>query len=542
MQELDDIALLKQFAENGSEPAFAEIVSRHVNLVYSAALRKVGDAHAAQEISQAVFIILARKAQSLGARTILSGWLHQTTRLTAANFLRGEIRRQKREQEAFMQSTLNEEANEMWRQIAPILDDAISKLGVKDRDAIVLRYFENKSLGEVGAAMGASEDAAKMRVNRALEKLRKIFSKRGVTLSAALIAGAVSASSVQAAPVGLAATISTTAVKGSAVAASTLTLMEGTLKLMAWTKMQMAIVIGLAVFFAGGLTWIAPQWIREWRDSRINFQVEGTLDFSIDGKPGAHKDFVAYVKSDKWLIHFPIKTNGIDYQEDAFDGENVYRYIQFQKDITTNSSNSSGGTVEANDIPDLGGSTDQVTPIWLAYGSAHYFEGIIGNKMKSFFFVNRPSPELQQGPYMEAEWKRSANSPFVPSYIYFQKLNERYQVLQFTNFDGLSVPSEFLEEYFGIGHGTTNEPFTSIHGFLTKISKLNTDQNFRPQLDGRTYTDDRRFPGNAAQYINVSTNWFETNSPEWQALLKMYDAKAGGLVWPRNHVEMTWPN
>ena len=193
MQELDDIALLKQFAENGSEPAFAEIVSRHVNLVYSAALRKVGDAHAAQEISQAVFIILARKAQSLGAKTILSGWLHQTTRLTAANFLRGEIRRQKREQEAFMRSTLNEDINETWRQIAPVLDDAISKLGAKDRDAIVLRYFENKSLVEVGAAMGTGEDAAKMRVSRALEKLRKIFSKRGVRLSAALIAGAVSA-------------------------------------------------------------------------------------------------------------------------------------------------------------------------------------------------------------------------------------------------------------------------------------------------------------------------------------------------------------
>ena len=218
MPETDDIALLKQFAENGSEPAFAEIVSRHVNLVYSAALRKVGDAHAAREISQAVFIILARKAKSLGAKTILSGWLHQTTRLTAANYLRGEIRRQKREQEAFMQSTLNEDANrKSWRQIAPVLDDAISRLGAKDRDAIVLRFFENKSLGEVGAAMGASEDAAKMRVNRALEKLRKFFAKRGGIFSAAAIAGAVSANSVQAAPVGLAKTISAVAIaKGAA--------------------------------------------------------------------------------------------------------------------------------------------------------------------------------------------------------------------------------------------------------------------------------------------------------------------------------------
>ncbi|HSY74161.1 MAG TPA: sigma-70 family RNA polymerase sigma factor, partial [Dongiaceae bacterium] len=208
MPDMDDIALLKQFAETDSEPAFAEIVSRHLNLVYSTALRSVGNAHAAQEISQAVFIILARKAKSLGAKIILSGWLYQTTRLTAANYLRGEIRRQQREQEAYMQSTLNESESEAWQQIAPILDDALSKLGASDRDAIVLRFFENKNLSEVGAAIGASEDAAKMRVNRALEKLRTFFTKRGVALSATIIAGAVSANSVHAAPIGLAATIS----------------------------------------------------------------------------------------------------------------------------------------------------------------------------------------------------------------------------------------------------------------------------------------------------------------------------------------------
>ena len=255
MPELDDIALLKQFAENGYEPAFAEIVSRHVNLVYSAALRKVGDAHAAREISQAVFIILARKPKSLGAKTVLSGWLHQTTRLTAANYLRGEIRRQKREQEAFMQSTLNEDTNETWLQIAPVLDDAISRLGAKDRDVIVLRFFENKSLDEVGAAMNTSEDAAKMRVNRALEKLRKFFAKRGGIFSAAAIAGAVSANSVQAAPVGLAKTISAVAIaKGAAATTSTLTLVKGALKIMTWTKVKMAIVAGVAVLLAVGTT------------------------------------------------------------------------------------------------------------------------------------------------------------------------------------------------------------------------------------------------------------------------------------------------
>src|SRR5271156_272115 len=137
MPETDDIALLKEFAETDSETAFAEIVSRHLNLVYSTALRATSDAHAAQEIAQAVFIILARKAKSLGAKTILPGWLYQTTRLTAANHLRGEIRRQKREQEAFMQSTLNETESGAWLQIAPLLEDAMARLGEKDRNAVV---------------------------------------------------------------------------------------------------------------------------------------------------------------------------------------------------------------------------------------------------------------------------------------------------------------------------------------------------------------------------------------------------------------------
>ena len=254
MAEPDDHQLLAEFTRGNSEAAFAALVERHIGLVYSVALRSAGNAHAAEEITQAVFIILARKAEGLSAKIILSGWLYQTTRLTAANFLRTEIRRQHREQEAYMQSLLNEpNATETWTRIAPLLDDALDKLGPRDRDAIALRFFENKSFAEVGQATGASEDAAKVRVNRALEKLRKIFTKRGVTLSATLIASAVSANSVQAAPVGLAKTISVVAfTKGAAVGGSTLTLVKGALKIMAWTKAKMAIVVGVSVLLATG--------------------------------------------------------------------------------------------------------------------------------------------------------------------------------------------------------------------------------------------------------------------------------------------------
>jgi len=263
MLESDDIALLKEYAESGSESAFAELIARYVNLVYSAALRSVGNAHAAQEIAQAVFIILARKAKSLGDKTVLSGWLYQTARLTAANYLRGETRRHHREQEAYMQAILDGgrdassqfPESEVWQQIAPLLDDAMGRLGEKDRNAIVLRFFENKNLSEVGAALGASEDAAKMRVNRALDKLRKFFSKRGVDSTVAAIGETISSNSVQVAPVALAKTISAVAVaKGAAASGSTLILVKGALKIMAWTKMKTAVIAGAVLILAAGTT------------------------------------------------------------------------------------------------------------------------------------------------------------------------------------------------------------------------------------------------------------------------------------------------
>jgi RNA polymerase sigma factor (sigma-70 family) len=250
----DDLNLLREFARNDSEEAFATLVSRHVNLVYSVALRQVRDTHLAGEITQAVFIILARKADSLGDRTILPGWLCRTARYASANALTIQRRRQHREQEAYMQSTLNETEpmhEETWNQIAPLLDGAMEQLGQKDHDALVLRFFENKTFAEVGATLGASEDAAKMRVNRALEKLRKFFTKRGVSSTTAIIAGTISANSVQAAPIGLVKTISAVAIsKSAAVSTSTLTLIKGALKIMAWTKIKTAVVVGAGLLLA----------------------------------------------------------------------------------------------------------------------------------------------------------------------------------------------------------------------------------------------------------------------------------------------------
>jgi len=276
MTGTDDIELLRQYAVENSEAAFAALAARHVHLVYSVALRRVGNPHSAEEITQAVFIILARKAKSFSRKTVMTGWLHQTTRLTAANFLRTEIRRRNREQEAFMQSSLSE--TETWTQIAPLLDDAISKLGERDRNAILLRYFENKSAREMAAALRVDEPAAQKRVTRAVEKLRKFFAKRGVTLTAAAIAGAVSANSVQAAPVGLAATV-TAAAKGAAVSASTLTLIKGALKIMAWTKMKTVIAASAAILLASTTTTIV---IKVMKDNRPTPRLEERTFTRVD--------------------------------------------------------------------------------------------------------------------------------------------------------------------------------------------------------------------------------------------------------------------
>ncbi|MGD0812406.1 MAG: DUF6263 family protein [Verrucomicrobiota bacterium] len=253
MQELDDIALLRAYVEHNSEEAFGEIITRHVNKVYSVALRHTRNPLQAEEITQAVFVILAQKARHLGRRVILSGWLYQTARLTSVTFIRSEIRRAHREQEAHMQNIANENEADAWRAIAPLLDTAMTELNETDRHAVVLRYFDGKSMREVGGALGTSEDAAKKRVNRAVEKLQKFFLKRGIDSTAEAISGAISTNAVQAAPVALAKSVAIAALaKGTAASGSTLTLIKGTLKTMTWIKIKFAAVASAGVLLAAG--------------------------------------------------------------------------------------------------------------------------------------------------------------------------------------------------------------------------------------------------------------------------------------------------
>lgn len=251
-----DQELLQRYTGNRDDDAFAELVRRHVNLVFSAAHRQVRSPQLAEEVAQSTFTNLARDAHRLAPDTILTAWLYQVTRRTAIDVVRREARRQLREQIATEMNALNATIAD-WTPIEPLLDDAMAALDETDRAAILLRYFENKSLREVGQVLGASDDAAQKRVSRAVERLREFFAKRGVTVGAGGLAVVISANAVQAAPVGLAVTISTAAALAGTGIATTAT--AATIKTIAMTTLQKTLVTAAVAVLAGAGLYEARQ-------------------------------------------------------------------------------------------------------------------------------------------------------------------------------------------------------------------------------------------------------------------------------------------
>ena len=233
----DDLQLLERYARQGSEEAFGQLTARHLNMVYSAALRQVGgEASLAQDVAQLVFTNLARKAAALCTQArgqaiagtdkdrcfLLVGWLHRDTRYTALELLRKESRRRHREQEAVAMQLLDaQDPPADWSQIRPLLDETLDRMPVADRHALLLRFFEQRSFGEIGVALGVGEDAARKRVNRALDQLREILGRRGVTATSVALSGLLMSQTVQTAPAGLAAALATASVAAAASSSST---------------------------------------------------------------------------------------------------------------------------------------------------------------------------------------------------------------------------------------------------------------------------------------------------------------------------------
>ena len=251
---IPDAELLRRYAESRSEESFAELVRRHLNLVYFAALRRSGDAHLAEDIAQSVFTTLARQAALLSRHAVLTGWLYTTTRYTAAKAVRTEHRRKSREQEA---ETMNELFRDGgisadWEKLRPVIDQALDELDDRDREAVLMRCLQNRPFAEIGVALRLSEDTARKRVERALDRLHALLARRGVTSTSAALAMVLANQASAAAPAGLAASVTGTALAGTTAAAG------GWLAtFMSISKLQMGIASALAVAGATGYVWQA---------------------------------------------------------------------------------------------------------------------------------------------------------------------------------------------------------------------------------------------------------------------------------------------
>jgi RNA polymerase sigma factor (sigma-70 family) len=256
MQPKSDAQLLREYAESGSESAFTELVTRHTDLVYSAALRQVSSSDLARDVAQNVFTSLARGARTLAGKlnpdASLAGWLCRCTRNLALNLRRDDFRRHSRERQAMETLHPSPETAPDWARLRPLLDEAISGLNEADHDALALRFFKNQDLRSVGLALGMSDDTAQKRVARALEKLREHLARHGITTTGAALAMVISANAVQAAPIGLAATISTAATLAGTTIATSAT--ATATKAIAMTALQKTVItVTLAVVAGAGI-------------------------------------------------------------------------------------------------------------------------------------------------------------------------------------------------------------------------------------------------------------------------------------------------
>jgi RNA polymerase sigma factor (sigma-70 family) len=261
---MDDRQLIREYAGTHSETAFRTVVTRHLNHVHATAFRLVRDSQMAEDITQAVFILLARKAAGLASGCVVGGWLYRTTRFVAARALRAEQRRRLREQEAFRMQEFSS-PDQGWQRLAPLLDEALDQLGDLERNALILRFFQEKPLESVGAELGLSEEAARKRVGRAVEKLRTFFARRGVSISAAALVTALAHHTAEAAPVALGTSVASAAMAhASGVGATLPTLAREVMSAWKrWTRVKLAVGFGTVALVSLALLLRGPSGMRQ---------------------------------------------------------------------------------------------------------------------------------------------------------------------------------------------------------------------------------------------------------------------------------------
>jgi hypothetical protein len=443
----------------------------------------------------------------------------------------------------------------------------MSRLNEKERTLLALRFFENKTGAETAALLGIREWAAHKRTERAVEKLRAFFTQRGIVLPAAVLTAAISANSVQAAPVALAKTVTAVAIaKGAAATASTLTLVKGALKIMAWAKMRTTIVIGVGILLAVGIAATASKWL--WfgdndRGNTIHFEAEGTLTYelalNLGGSYTDTKHFVMDRDGKIWKIRTvtekqertgpsnPVPDSVDLYYEMGFDGTNIYTLEQQDKDkilptIPANETNKWSfalGRVEKADSP-AGMDRYNLYPVWLAYCSAPYFKNLNGDEAVSPTYNPRdflteaiirkqqPAKWNLNGKFFlkEASWFSAGNveailpdgrtriEKYQPPYDK-PFVETHFESLSWTNWNGMSVPSSFKIVTYWPDYTSTNVAHFKVAATYTgTLEQIRNKDEFSPvpELTTRTLiTDWRMKPRNSRDNINsyVSTNGWD---------------------------------
>ena len=424
-----------------------------------------------------------------------------------------------------MQSTLHEPQTDAWERLAPLLDEAMTALGDNDRNAIAMRFFENKTAAEIATTLKLNEETAQKRVSRALEKLRKILTKRGVTLSAAVIAAAVSSNSVQAAPVGLASTVTLATAKGAAVSGSTLAMVKGVLKFMAWTKAQVASVIAAVIFLGAGSVLLSFHFDSAGATESFEYEAEGELKGTRYLAFGNTQElpsvaFKLYVRDNRWMIRVPHPHPRAKSITMSCDGQALYELAMLEAKATDTVEisppvqiSSSGivwkGAVSADMVP-FYGLEPSLPVIWLALASSDYLDKT-GAKM-----IPAYSTDLIRDP-LPVSVNRMSDAVRLPNRIVFKDdgfdrrfgqpqkrrppydrgfTNAIYSVSAVTNIGSVSLPCAFTLRVFGPEYSRSDGTVRlerEYVGTVTNISPSCSLQVFLPEMEGNGSISDLRF-------------------------------------------------